>query len=79
MIVTLQSTDRIVELELNGTAVPARVSVGRTEHGVECHAYVTRIAVARDGDAAEFERDLRDAPVSLPPALDRAIPARLVL
>lgn len=79
MKVTLESTERIVELTIHGEAVPARVWYGRTENGIECHAYITRIAVARENDASEFERDLHDAHVALPLALDRAIPARLVL
>jgi hypothetical protein len=79
MKVTLESTERIVELEMNGNVVPARVWIGRTENGIECHAYITRIAVGRDDDASEFERDLREAHVQLPPVLDRAIPARLIL
>ena len=78
MKVTLESTDKIVELEMNGSVIPARVWHGRTENGIECHVYITRIAVARDHDASEFEHDLKEAHVSLPPALERAIPARLV-
>lgn len=74
MKVTLESTDRVVEI--NG--VPARIWQGETAAGVRCHAYVTRIACAEDADAAEFTRDLlQTAP--LQPELARAIPRRLVL
>src|SRR5262249_24671089 len=79
MKVTLESTDRIVELELQGAIVPARVWIGRTQKGIECHAFVTRIAVGRQDDASQFERDLREQHVPLPAPLARAIPLRLVL
>lgn len=79
MKVNLESTDRIVELEKDGSVVPARLWIGRTENGVECHAYITRIAVGREHDASEFERDLQEAHVVLPPELSRVIPLRLVL
>lgn len=73
MIVNLESTDKIVEL--NG--VPARVWEGHTEAGVPCHAYVTRIAVSNSVDASEFERDLQE---QRPPSPEiAAIPLRLVL
>lgn len=55
MKVTLESTTKIVEL--NG--VPARIWEGTTESGVPCHAYITRIAVHRDEDNSQFERELQ--------------------
>jgi hypothetical protein len=79
MKVTLESTDKIVELVLaNGTAVPARIWEGTTANGVRCHAYVTRIAVHDHDNAAEFERDLLEQrrPSA---AIADAIPSRLVL
>lgn len=79
MKVELESTDQIVELELHGHVVPARVWVGKTASGVECHAFITRIAVHRELDASEFEQDLQEAHISLPGALAGAIPARLVI
>lgn len=41
MKITLESTSKIVEL--NG--VPARVWEGKSESGIPCHAFITRIAV----------------------------------
>jgi hypothetical protein len=79
MEVMLKSSDRIVELAVNGAVVPARVWIGTTANGIECHAFITRIAVARDRDASEFERDLREQHTPLPVHLERAIPLRLVL
>lgn len=56
MKVTLESTDKIVEL--NG--VQARIWEGETEGGVKCHAFITRIAVHKDDDASEFEKELAE-------------------
>jgi hypothetical protein len=77
MKVTLESTTKIVSLTLNGQTVPARVWEGETEHGVACHAYITRIAVAPDLDATEFEKDLQQH--RAPSVAVEAIPIRLVL
>lgn len=77
MRVTLESTDKIVELTLNGQTLPARIWEGHTDRGIPCHAYLTRIAVERTQDATEFERDLTEhRPAS---AAIAAIPLRLIL
>jgi len=76
MRVTLDSTDKIVTVIINGQEVPARIWQGHTAAGVPCHAYITRIAVARDKDAAEFERDLAETAPLRPDV--QAIPLRLV-
>ena len=77
MKVTLESTNKIVDLIVDGSIVPARVWQGTTEGGIECHAYIPRIAVAKHLDAAEFERELVE---TIPPRPDiAAIPARLIL
>ncbi|MFA9478536.1 hypothetical protein ACERK3_09530 [Phycisphaerales bacterium AB-hyl4] len=73
MKVQLESTEKIVNI--NG--VPARIWEGHTESGIAVHAYVTRIAVHKDADASEFERELQE---HRPPSVDVAgIPARLIL
>lgn len=47
MKLTLEPTPVIAELEVPGGGVlPARVWQGVDEHGVEVHAYVTRVGVA---------------------------------
>jgi hypothetical protein len=78
MRVTLENTTKLVEIVINGATVPARVWEGVTANGIPCHAFITRIAVGKDEDAAEFERDLAE---KRPPteALEAAIPARFVL
>lgn len=73
MHVTLRSTTKIVTL--NG--VPARIWEGETGSGIPCHAYVTRIAVDKDEDSGEFDRDLQEHEV--PSAEIEAIPLKLVI
>jgi hypothetical protein len=60
MTVTLHSTDKIVELKTPTGVVPARLWEGTTASGIACHAFITRIAVANDLNAEEFERDLQE-------------------
>lgn len=67
MKVTLESTDKVIEFEIDGVLVPARVWEGRTELGVPCHAYITRLAVREGLNASEFERDLESRP-HVPPS-----------
>ena len=73
MKVTLHSTSKIVTL--NG--LPARIWEGTTEGGIPCHAYVTRIAVAEDADATEFEKELQEHTAPSPEI--EAIPLRMIL
>jgi hypothetical protein len=77
MKVTLESTTKIVTLEVNGQRVPARIWEGHTPNGVACHAYITRIAVHNDDDSSEFERDLQEH--KPPTAAVAAIPLSLIL
>jgi hypothetical protein len=74
MTVTLSNTDKVVQI----AGVPARVWEGTTDTGIPCHAFITRIAVAKDQDASQFERELQETrPVSA--LVDLVYPARLVL
>jgi hypothetical protein len=77
MIVTLESTTKTVTLIVDGHAVPARIWEGRTAKGIRCHAYVTRIAVHQDDNAAEFQQDLAEQ--RRPSVEVEAIPLRLVI
>jgi hypothetical protein len=73
MKITIESTSKMVTL--NG--VPARIWEGRTESGILVHCYVTRIAVARDADNSEFERELKE---HAPPSAEvQGIPLRMIL
>ena len=77
MKVTLENTDKVVLITVDGVTVPARIWEGVTAHGILCHAFITRIAVHQDDDAAEFERDLKEQ--RRPSAVVDAIPSRLIL
>lgn len=77
MKVTLESTSKIIDLVINGTAVKARLWEGKTEKGVPCLAFITRIAVKRDADTSEFETRLQEH--LAPSAEVVAFPARLIL
>lgn len=73
MKITIESTTKIVQLD----GVPARIWEGATESGIPVHCYVTRIAVARDQDASQFERELQEQKAPRPELA--AIPARMIL
>jgi len=71
--ITLESTTKIVEV--NG--VPCRMWEGHTESGIAVHAFITRIAVHKNADASQFERELQEC---RPPSPDvQAYPRRIVL
>ena len=79
MKITIESTDRIVQLHnsYGEYSVPARVWVGETESGVPVHCYVTRISPqTNDAEAvAIFEKELIER---APPLADvEAIPMRM--
>jgi hypothetical protein len=71
--VTLHSTTKIVHL--NG--VPARIWEGHTFSGIPVHCYITRVAVAHEQDATEFEQSLQDHAAPSPEIA--TIPIRLIL
>ena len=73
MKITIESTEKIVEL--NG--VPARIWEGHTKSGIEVHCFVTRIAVHRDSNCEEFEKELQEQ--KAPSVVVAAIPAHLIL
>lgn len=74
MKITVESTTKTVEL--NG--VPARVWEGETASGIPVHCFITRIAVAREADCSEFERELQEHRPPVNPDV-AAIPLRLIL
>ena len=73
MKIAIESTTKIVHL--NG--VPARIWEGQTASGIPVHCYVTRIAVKKDINCSEFERELQEHAAPSPEIM--AIPARLIL
>ncbi len=77
MEVTLKSTEKIVQLVINGRTVPARIWEGHSAGGVKCHAFITRIACHGDQDTAEFDEELQQHD---PPSPDtRMYDMRLIL
>ena len=73
MKITIESTEAITHL--NG--VPARIWVGETESGIAVHAYITRIAVEKKENTAEFEKELEQCDPSSPEI--QSIPRRMIL
>lgn len=61
MKLTIESTEEFVQL--NGR-LTARIWNGCTESGQECTVFVVDIAVPRNGDCSEFERDLIERKVA---------------
>lgn len=58
MKITIESTDQLVMV--NGR--PARVWKGLSEGGVECQVLVFDVAVHKDADNGQFERELLEHP-----------------
>jgi hypothetical protein len=84
MKITIESTDKIVELVGNDIAAPARVWQGETDSGIPVQVFVTRIApeIHRDHPdidrlTARFERDLQLC--AEPRETVRAIPLRMII
>lgn len=73
MKITIESTSKIVEL--NG--LPARIWEGHTESGIPVHCFITRVAVHKDENHEQFERELQEQRVPSPDV--ESIPLRLIL
>jgi hypothetical protein len=56
MNIKIHSTTKVVEF--NG--VPARIWEGVTESGVEVHCFITRIAVNKNEDCTQIEKELQE-------------------
>lgn len=70
MELQIKATDQITTLD----GVPVRVWEGHTASGIPCKVFIHRIAVHKDEDAAEFDRELRE---QLPPG--RVVPLAMIL
>lgn len=70
MQIQIESTDQLTSLD----GVPARVWKGVTAGGVECFVFVHRIAVAKQADSSQFEKELSE---QLPPG--RTFPLSAIL
>jgi hypothetical protein len=77
MKITLESTKKLVALEVPGGAVPARIWEGHTDSGIPVHAYITRLGAPAGADQTEFLRELEEHRAPSPAV--EAIPLRLIL
>jgi hypothetical protein len=79
MKITMESTTQLVEID-NAQRRPAlqcRVWEGVTERGVKVQVLVTRIAVNKDDDIAQFEEELLEQ--AAPTANYPAFPLRMLI
>ena len=74
MRITVESTTQIVEVD----GVLARVWDGATERGTRVQCCITRIAVEKFADHAEFEAELIESPDTRP-VEPRAYSERMIL
>ncbi len=84
MRITIENTDRIIQLVTPTGTVPARLWEGTTDSGIRVECLVTRIAARVGDDLAQFERELLEQraptfPDSAYPQGSGAIPLRLIL
>jgi len=84
MLITIENTEKIVELDIGGARVPARIWQGKTDSGIPVQCYVTRIAPEIpethpdiDRLTSDFEAELRR--VAKPRKTVEAIPLRVIL
>lgn len=73
MKVTLTNTTKIVDLD----GIPARIWEGETESGIKIHAFITRVAMNKDEDYSEFEKELQEC--TEPSADIQVYPSSLIL
>jgi len=80
MIVTLESTTKIVTLVTAAGEVDARIWEGTTASGIAVHAFITRIAIDKDDHVAarQFAFELRECRHPSP-VVDAAYPLRMIL
>jgi hypothetical protein len=73
MKITIENTTKRVTL--NG--LPARIWEGTTESGIPVHCFISRIGIAKDADATQFEKELEATRAPSPDI--ESYPARMVL
>lgn len=73
MKITIESTTKIVQF--NG--IDVRIWEGTTDSGIPVHCYIPRIAVDKEFDQTQFERELQEH--AAPSLAIQAIPLRMVL
>ena len=80
MKITIESTSRIVEVQLHPGAapVPGRIWEGTTDSGIPVTCVVTRVAVKNGQPTEQFEKELKE---QKPPSREaiEAFPMRMIL
>jgi hypothetical protein len=78
--VTVENTSSIVELEINGVRVPARLWEGTTETGIPVACFITRISPQTHDAAvnAAFARELQEQRKPTLEPFDRGISYRYI-
>jgi hypothetical protein len=71
--VKLESTTKMVVCD----GLYTRVWEGKTESGIEVHAFIVRLAAPLSANQAEFEKELQECRAPSPDV--EAIPLRLIL
>ena len=77
MKVTLESTTRIVAIQMGRSELQARVWEGETGNGIKVVALIAQVAADQDADLQEFERDLQER--RPPSAAAECFPLRMIL
>ena len=77
MKLIIENTTKVVDLEVNGSRIPARVWEGQTDTGIPVHCFITRVAVHESLDCTQFEKELAEQ--RKPSFAVQAIPVRLIL
>ena len=60
---------------MNG--IPCRIWEGETESGIKMHAFISRVAIGKDENAEEFDRELQQC--AAPSVAVEFIPGRLII
>lgn len=80
MKITVESTEKLLTLVIDGVDVPARVWQGHTESGTPVFCFITRISPEippTDPRNAEFQRELKE--LAAPRPAIKAFDARFIL
>ena len=79
MKLSIESTNHMTTIEVpGGGSVPARIWEGHTESGIPVVCLITRVAVHKEHDTAQFERELAEQRAPSQAGIE-AIPLRLIL
>lgn len=83
MRICIESTDRLthISMEAGGQSVdiPCRIWQGKTDSGIDVVCMIPRIAVSRDADCSQFDRELQEKHAPANADAVAAIPLRMIL